>query len=74
MKQEQMLKKKDSKEKRVEEQQIFTSKAASGVLTNDLLAIMKDSKKLVLHIHFSRFIFHLILHFKMFMTVSFSTI
>jgi hypothetical protein len=49
MKQEQLLKKKDSKEKRVEEQQIFTSTAATGVLTNDLLAIMADSEKLVIY-------------------------
>ena len=40
-------KEKDSKTVRVEQQQIFTSTAATGVLTNDLLKIMDESDKLV---------------------------
>jgi baculoviral IAP repeat-containing protein 6 len=39
-------KEKDSKTARVEQQQIFTSNAATGVLTNDLLKIMDESDKL----------------------------
>jgi baculoviral IAP repeat-containing protein 6 len=46
MEKDRLSMKKDSKEERVEKQQIFTSTASSGILTNDLLAIMKDSKKL----------------------------
>lgn len=44
-------KEKDSKTARVEQQQIFTSNAATGVLTNDLLKIMDESDKLVCNIN-----------------------